>query len=199
MEDSAEERFSEAWKSQWEEDKYCRARVGDHLLTPFECDRCIFWRLAGRNPSLSSDQDKLLLACIRRANLDSLWSRSSQTVYQNMRKVIQSLEFSATLGLDGAYLIHNPTPFYDYAGYEIAYSILLHSRRPGKHSKNYTQFATIRKHRSAFSNFMRAYPSRNFRNLAFEGMDGAYKGIADEPCALIRFQKFIVGCGDRMG
>ena len=77
---------------------YHHARDGDHLMAPFECDRCIFWRLAGRNPSLSSDQDKLLLACIRRANLDSLWARSSPTVYQNMRKVIQSLEFSATLG-----------------------------------------------------------------------------------------------------
>jgi hypothetical protein len=34
----------------------------------------------------------------------------------------------------------------------VSFSMLCHSRRPGKHSKLYTQFATIRKQRSAYSN-----------------------------------------------
>jgi hypothetical protein len=48
------------------------ARNGDHLMTHFECDTCIFRKLRdGDFPDHSRPSDKLLLACIRRVNLDA--------------------------------------------------------------------------------------------------------------------------------
>ena len=47
MEDE-EERFKGAWKRVWNEAEYLIAREGDHLITPFECDLCIFLKLKGR-------------------------------------------------------------------------------------------------------------------------------------------------------
>ena len=81
IDESLEERFVDAWKVQWEKNKYCVGRRGDHLLTPFECDRCIFAKLKSRLPFNEAPKDKLLLAVIRRINLDALWSRESSTVH----------------------------------------------------------------------------------------------------------------------
>ena len=38
LDEGEEERFVEALKYQWEEEKYKKAQPGDHLLTPFEYD-----------------------------------------------------------------------------------------------------------------------------------------------------------------
>ena len=58
-------RFECTWNETWDETEYKTARDGDHLLTPFECERCIFLKLKGRVPVEGSDKDKLLFACIR--------------------------------------------------------------------------------------------------------------------------------------
>ena len=52
---------------------YMKARNGDHLLTPFECDTCIFRKLQRRDKIPNNPQDLLLLGCIRRANLDAFF------------------------------------------------------------------------------------------------------------------------------
>lgn len=178
---------------------YHHAREGDNLLTPFECDICIFWKFKARLPKRNHDQDNLLLACIRRANLDAFWSRSTATVYKNMRRVVQAQEINDLLGLTGMYSIPSVAPSYDHAGYQVAYTMLIHSRRPGVHSKLYTQFATIRKHRSSYSNFLRCYPNQHYRNLSIGTLDGKYQNIADDPCSSLWFSKFIYGCRERMG
>jgi hypothetical protein len=47
-------------------------RNGDHLIVPFECDECIFVKLQNFSTSSNNqEKDKLLLACIQRANLDA--------------------------------------------------------------------------------------------------------------------------------
>mmetsp|Transcript_3766 Transcript_3766/g.5141 ORF Transcript_3766/g.5141 Transcript_3766/m.5141 type:complete len:86 (+) Transcript_3766:6431-6688(+) len=40
-----------------DEGRYNRARDGDHLMTPFQCDYCHFWNLKGRPPN-QSHQDE---------------------------------------------------------------------------------------------------------------------------------------------
>lgn len=64
IEEEAEERLTNAWTDQWEADKYCQARKGDHMVTPFECDRCIFLKLKGRFPIPDAPKDVLLLGAI---------------------------------------------------------------------------------------------------------------------------------------
>jgi hypothetical protein len=79
-----QERVTKAWgRKHRAPDEYLVGRDGDHLLIPFECDLCIFRKLRHHDPLITSEQDKLLLACIRRISLDAFWSRASSTVLAN--------------------------------------------------------------------------------------------------------------------
>ena len=94
------------------------ARNGDHLLTPFCSDTCVFRKIQDRNPLLSNKQDSELLAFIRRANLDSFWSRRPSTVAQNggiVRRNIQELKDRLDI-TSGPYRSNGPTTSYDSEG-----------------------------------------------------------------------------------
>jgi hypothetical protein len=52
--------------------RFLQGRDGDHLMTPFQCDWCIFRMLTHRIPSSTNRQDEYLLCLVRRANLDAL-------------------------------------------------------------------------------------------------------------------------------
>jgi hypothetical protein len=59
------ERLQRAWgKKHRSPDEYLVGRDGDHFLVPFECDLCVFRKLRMYDPSPTSEQDRLLLACI---------------------------------------------------------------------------------------------------------------------------------------
>jgi hypothetical protein len=69
-----------------------RFRVGrnsDHLITPFQCDWCLFRLLTGRFPLATSRHDDQLLCLLHRANLDSLWGCETTTVAANRRNLNQ--------------------------------------------------------------------------------------------------------------
>ena len=106
------ERLQGLWKGKVRDPlDFLRARDGEHLMTPFECDLCIFRKLRKVEPSLDNSQDELLMTCIRRINLDAFRARASNTVNQNRRQVNASLKFSKLLGLAGSF---------DHCGYEVA-------------------------------------------------------------------------------
>ena len=179
--------------------RFFTAQDGDHLLVPFECDLCIFRKMQSRNPMVTNPQDTLLLACIRRANLDAFWSRAKSTALANRDKVAFGLKLSATMGLLGPYELDGPLPDYDHCGYEIAYEMLLHSRRPGSYSESYTQFETIQKLRPAFSNHGRASAKANRISMALGDQKGRYMRFATDPCSSVWFYRFIEGARTRMG
>jgi hypothetical protein len=135
-----------------------RARNGDHFLAPFECDICIFWKLKMSDLSLRDPQDDLLLACIRRMNLDAFCNRAKDTVNGNREKLADMLTLSDLVGLRGPCVHDGPYPDYDYCGYEVAIGMLLMSRRPGRNSKTHLQFDTIRKLQSVYGNQVRLSP-----------------------------------------
>jgi hypothetical protein len=62
-----------------EEDKtrFLRARVGDHVLCPFQCELCHFKNMQGRSSMKGTGvlNDAETIDLIRRANLDAFWSR----------------------------------------------------------------------------------------------------------------------------
>ena len=71
------ERLADAgkWKGRKQNpNDFLEARNGDHLLTPFECDLCIFRKLRKQSPIQNNAKDKLLLLMIRQMNLDAFWS-----------------------------------------------------------------------------------------------------------------------------
>ena len=174
-------------------------RAGDHLLIPFECDLCIFRKLKKMNPLLESTRDNLLLACIRRVNLDAMWSRTTNTVVGNRDRIGLGLRLSDQVGLDGPYEHFGPLPFKDHCGYEVAIQMVLHSRLPGRYSKDHTQFDTIRQLRTAYSNQVKAAPQANWNTLAIGDSKGRYQRLGQDPCGSFWFYRFNIGLKNRMG
>jgi hypothetical protein len=166
-------RLTQAWgKRAQSETDYLQGRNGDHTLVPFECDLCIFRKLRKSSPDLSRESDKLLLGCIRRMDLDAFWSRSTDTINGHRGKLEHSLKLSKLVGLEGPYHHEGPMPTYDHCGYEVAIQMLLNSRSPGKYSKDYCQWDTIRKVRTAYANQVRASPQANQRAVSMGDQDG---------------------------
>ena len=126
MEDE-EERFQGAWKKTWDDKECLQARNGDHLITPFECDLCIFLKLKGRYPTVHVVDDKKLVACIRRMNLDAFWSRATTTVSNNLRLARNLVNIPKSIGIESPFLSHGLMPDFDHCGYKIALSMLLMS------------------------------------------------------------------------
>jgi hypothetical protein len=180
-------------------DDFLVGRNGDHLLIPFECDLCVFRKLYGRNPVPAAPQDVLVQACTRRANMDACWSRAMGTSTSNRDKVAFALKMSALVELLGPYEADGPLPEENHCGYEVAVDMLLHSRRPGSYSAAYTQFDTIRKLRTAFSNHCRASANVNRRSMALGDQKGQYKWCSSDPCSSFWFYRFIEGARIRMG
>jgi hypothetical protein len=194
------ERLQVAWGKMHEpDDEFHFARNGDHCMVPFECDLCVFRKLKRRSPDFTDPGDDLLIACIRRINLDAFWSRSKYTVRGNREKIGTCLELSKTVGLEGPYAVDGPLPDFDHCGYEVAIDTVLYSRRPGRHSKEYTQFDTIRKLRSAYSNHCRSTAQANRSSLSIGDTKGKYQRLGTDPCSSFWFYRFMEGLKRRMG
>jgi hypothetical protein len=122
-------RIEKAWgRKKPKRRDYIKARNGDHLLVPFECDLCIFRKLRKTDPLPSNPPDDLLLACVRRMNLDAFWSRAQDTVHGKRDKLADKLSLSQLVGLEGPCIHDGPYPDYDHCGYEVAIDMLLMSR-----------------------------------------------------------------------
>jgi hypothetical protein len=75
------ERLQVAWGKMHEpDDEFHLARDGNHCMVPFKCNLRVFRKLKGQSPDVTNPRDELLIACIRRINLDAFWSRSKYTV-----------------------------------------------------------------------------------------------------------------------
>ena len=178
---------------------FLEARNGDHAMVPFECDQCIFLKLKNRAPLPSSQQDRLLLIMIRRANLDTFWARQRRTVRENTSRIKLILRASETLGLAGPFQHPGPCPSHDHCAYELAMTMLIHSRRPGKYSKTHTQYETIRMLRSAYSSHVRTTQSWNTGQLSWVDKKGQYVRLTDDKCGSLWFSRFMIGLKIRMG
>jgi hypothetical protein len=99
----------------------------------------------------------------------------------------------------GPYRHDGPMPSYDHCGYEVAIQMLLNSRSPGRYSKNYCQWDTIRKIRTAYANQVRASPEANQKAISMGDQDGKYQRLSTDPCASFWFYRFLEGCRRRMG
>jgi len=169
-------------------------------MSPFECDRCIFHKLRGEPPNPEAERDKLLLACIRRANLDAFWSRSSDTVSGHVGQVRMMLMLSKLVGIEPLIPSPGPLPPFDHCGYTVAINMLLKSRMAGKYHSDHQQWDTLRKLRTAYGNAVRASAEANASVTSVSDGEGKnYQRLSDDPCASLWFMRFLSGCKRRMG
>ena len=137
-----------------EEGRFVTARKGDAMMIPFQCDLCHFRNIFGRNPLGSCTTDGETMNYVRRANLDSFWSRQTSTVVANMGQVKQMRKYELERGM---IIIpeRGPFPMEDTFGMGLAIVLLSKSLEKGRNT-DYVQFETTRKLRTAFSNLWNA-------------------------------------------
>jgi len=167
-------------------DRYKCARSGNHLMTPFQCDWCSFRVLTRRNPSISDRKDELLLCLLRRCNLDVFWAREVSTVASNRRNLDQLINLWETqVGLDPLLPRMGPHPDTDVFGVSVAVGMLLKSLQARRY-RNYTQFETMRKFRSSYSNVNHA-SAEGAATLATLGRDTAKTFLTACPTQFLWF------------
>ena len=134
-------------------ERFKEARDGDSMMTPFQCDWCHFINIHKRLPNQLSHVDVNKLDCIRRAVLDSFWSRERSTVRDNFNQGKKLSKIKRTLDLGHTDLLpRGPWPMEDLWGMTNAICLLWRSLDPGKNTQR-IQFDTVRKMRTFQSNY----------------------------------------------
>ena len=113
---------------------------------------------------------RALLTYIRRAIIDSFWSRSTGTVNnnRNLAKRITSSLSLRELELPSGCEDHGPTKAQDDSGYKAAIAALLaYSQRPGKYAETHKMWDLCRKVREDVGKFRTARKRTIQRKLIF--------------------------------
>lgn len=137
-----------------EQDRFQKGRRGDHLMVNFQCGLCHFRNLHWRDPNPRSPRDEWSLCCIRRASLDSFWSRASSTVRGNLarqREMMGIGQHQFDFHADDLIPPMGPRDLKDEVGMRVAMIMLAKSRKPGKNAAT-VQFSTARGIRTTYSN-----------------------------------------------
>jgi hypothetical protein len=124
--------------------------MGDPLFCPFECDTCSFYKLHGLPPQPDNPDHKLLLAYIRRANLDAFWSRRPSTVAGLVRGFKEQVDMGDILGLQ---MFEPMGPFsrqYN-SGILAAVGVLMRAQKPGRHEER-LKYSSVRAARTVHTN-----------------------------------------------
>lgn len=176
-------------------DRFKLARESDHLMCPFQCDRCHFVNIQGRIPG-ERHQDTILMDAIRRANLDAFWSRESSTVKANLGEHRRVVRLSERLGIQEPYPPRGPYPERDIFGMRLACMSLLRSMDTGVNTET-IQFETVRKLRSHFSNFCHATPEGTGAATVSDSRGATFFSMS--PSNSYWFRRFMQGMHRRMG
>ena len=177
--------------------RFREARSGDHLMVPFQCNHCHFFNMQGRSARPNCSVDSLLMKCIRRANLDSMWSRERSTVRNNLLNGKKLNRIQGLLGLGWVSRQGTgPFPPTDRWGMNVAVALLRRSLNPGKNAQQ-VQFGTIRQLRSFVSN--KAHASSDGVGATFVNDAGTGARITHSVTNSFWFNRFMQGCHRRMG
>jgi hypothetical protein len=187
------------WVKRGDELRFKVARDGDNLLTHFQCELCVFRNIHLQDPS-DSQSDSLALCAYRRANLDAFWARERSTVASNRLWLKRAAEMNESASQRSYFPSMGPMPLADVTGHGVAVQELLASTQPGRYHAEYSQFDTVRKIRSSFSNLWRASAQGAAFSLS-AGRDsrGVSIHLSDCPTDSDWFNRFSLGMKKRMG
>ena len=179
--------------------KYLSARAGDHLMTNFQCDLCHFRNIQKRDPIRDEvAKDNVLLTCIRRANLDALWSKESGTVEANQREIVRMIGKCRELGIPPSVMLppKRPFPLRDVQFMGLAAVMVFRSLDAGKNDK-FVQFNTVRHMRSSAHNYWKSSVNDEQTAVALKGSPKMV--TSNSPTNSEWFEKFIIGYHRRVG
>jgi hypothetical protein len=129
----------------------------------------------------------------RRCNLDAFWGREPSTVLANRRNINHLIQiWEGLLGATPVLPTLGPFPDYDCFGVTVAVAMLAKLLNPGRYAE-YTQFQTLRKLRSAYSNLYHA-SSQGSTLMMTLGRDTTKTFLSNCPTHSLRFECFVKGC-----
>ena len=181
-----------------EKNRFLCARTGDDYVNIFQCDCCQFQNIHKRDPILGTFDSKKL-DYIRRATLDSFWSRESSTVKASLGELKRDIKFAQELEMtmmEAGYPNRGPFPIQDNMGMGQAIIMLRRAQQPGKYDK-FVQFNTARKHRSASGNYWHATP--NVMTTSLFTNEGKKAMATNCPVYGHWYSRFMQGVHNRMG
>ncbi len=171
-------------------------RDGDHTMCPFQCDECVFVNIIHRPPT-EVEMSSMLMVCIRRVILDSFWSQEPETVRQNLSTLRGYVDTMALFGVVEALPSRGPFDVGDSFGYRAAIALVWKSLNGGRNSAH-VQFSSIRKVRSALSNYVHTTPDGVGWSTVGSGETGG-QVFTNSPTNSLWFRRFLLGCHRRMG
>lgn len=174
--------------------RHCYARAGDHFVTPFQCNLCIFCTLMQCNPA---SQDTLLILCIRQVNLDTLWGHETAMVNSTKCSIDKLLNLWSTLGISPHLPVLEPHPLKDTFGYAVAIAMVLKSRDCG-HYVSYQQYNTIRNLQSGYTKVYRVSLA-GCQDHHTIGGNSPKVFLSQYPIHSTWFERFSHGCLSWMG
>ena len=166
---------------------------------PFEYDLCHFRNVNERDPVPHDPRDAFTLLCIRRANLDAMWSRETSTVSGNFRRLQRDYEDSID-----ALSIKNPMPIIgtdevkDRVGMGCALMTLNASLRTGKYQDT-IQWDSMRKTPTWFTNANAYEAGEGYGAGAIYSSNEKMVYESSAPTASRWFPRFMLGTKRRMG
>jgi hypothetical protein len=176
--------------------RFMCARAGDHLMTPFQCETCHVRNMLGRNLRADKRSDLELEEMIRRANLDSFWSREGSTVLNNLKEARRMERTMQKYGLPSTTPSMGPWPLSDTLGMKAAIAVLDRSLDKGHYETN-VQWDTFRKQMSTVTNISQASVG------GLENSVGAYERkrmwISNAVSHQFWFSRFMTGIHKRVG
>jgi hypothetical protein len=176
--------------------RFLKARAGDHLMTPFQCEVCHVRNVLGRNIRNDKASDCELKEMIRRANIDSFWSREKTTVATNLLEARRMERTMGKYGLPATTPPMGPWPLEDSVGMKAAIAVLDRSLDKGVYEEN-VQWNTFRKQMSAVTNISQASVGGLMNSV------GAYERrrmwISNAASHQFWFSRFMTGVHKRVG
>ena len=181
-----------------EQARFMQARPGDHLCTSFQCPNCQSQNIRGKDLEVNKNiADACFESLCIRAQLDSFWAPSEDTVKSHVREARFMVRYGTSLGLVPMPPL-GPFRLGQHNGMLQAILLEMRAMEPGR-SKDTVQFGTARMIRSTTTVLWEASPAGGSDIvLSTGGVKGRYIATMC-PSEGRWYALFTVGVSVRMG
>ena len=184
------------WHKQTErEERINYGTAGAHAVMPFQCECCWMQVLEGRRPEVG---DELLLACIRRVNLDAMTGKSRDTINQHVGRIRRVLGFNAKYRKTPTFAARGPLPEKDVVGMGTALDMIMYSLESTGRNEKFVQYDTLRQIRSTVTKNYESSPQGISEGMCFSKGTGKVR-MTECPTQSEFFGDFLNGLEYRMG